>query len=136
MVDLHLDAVFGNFVQSNRVCLGNGAGGFTCSDVSADPTNNRGVALSECADGSTPPCIPPTNEGDHYLSYDVKEMKGTPKFEKRNVILADQFETGTFEGDYGQLMSAYRKIIPPIPHLQPDGKEIVYQSLSEKQPDT
>jgi len=36
-------------------------------------------------------------DGDHYLSYDVKEMKGTPKFEKRDVTLADQFETGIFE---------------------------------------
>jgi hypothetical protein len=37
------------------------------------------------------------DEGDHYLSYEVKEMKGTLKFDKVNVNLTDQFETGTFE---------------------------------------
>ena len=34
---------------------------------------------------------------NHYLSYGIKEMKGTAKFMKRDVTLADQFETGTFE---------------------------------------
>ena len=34
--DNDLDAVFANFNLRNRVCLGNGAGGFTCSDVSTD----------------------------------------------------------------------------------------------------
>ena len=31
----------------NRVCLGNGAGSFTCSDVSADANISRGVALGD-----------------------------------------------------------------------------------------
>ena len=58
--DNNLDAVFANDgAARNRVCLGDGAGGFTCSDVSSDTNSSRGVALSECADGSTPPCLPP-----------------------------------------------------------------------------
>ncbi len=44
--DGNLDAVFANITQSNRVCLGNGTGGFiSCSNVSADTNNSRGVAL-------------------------------------------------------------------------------------------
>ena len=34
---------------------------------------------------------------DHYLGYDVKETKGTPKFDKFDVDLTDQFVSGTFE---------------------------------------
>ncbi len=46
--DTNLDAVFSNALsgsRNNRVCLGNGAGGFTCSNVSADTNTSRGVAL-------------------------------------------------------------------------------------------
>ncbi len=59
--DTHLDALFANSLfEPNRVCLGDGTGlanSFTCSDVSADVPRSGGVALSVCADGSTPPCI-------------------------------------------------------------------------------
>jgi len=34
---------------------------------------------------------------DHYLGYDVKETKGTPKFDKFDVDLTDQFGDGIFE---------------------------------------
>ena len=34
---------------------------------------------------------------DHYLGYDVKETKGTQKFDKREVDLTDQFGSGVFE---------------------------------------
>ena len=40
-----LDAVFSNFAQANRVCLGNGLGSFTCSDVSPDTNDSGDVAL-------------------------------------------------------------------------------------------
>jgi len=45
--DGNLDAVFANTnVQPNRVCLGNGTGGFiSCSNVSADTNNSLGMAL-------------------------------------------------------------------------------------------
>lgn len=66
--DPDLDAVFGNYAQRNRACLGNGAGGFTCIDVSTDTNSTYAVALSVCADGSTPPCIAtagvPDSDGD------------------------------------------------------------------------
>jgi hypothetical protein len=40
-----LDAVFANSTQPNRRCLGDGAGGFACADVSADTNTSYGVAL-------------------------------------------------------------------------------------------
>ena len=40
-----LDAVFANRNQANPRCLGDGAGGFTCADVSADSNSSVGVAL-------------------------------------------------------------------------------------------
>jgi hypothetical protein len=43
--DGNLDAVFANDWQSNRLCLGDGAGGFTCADVSADTNSTWGLAL-------------------------------------------------------------------------------------------
>ena len=51
--DTFLDAVFANsswgpnIVVANRVCLGDGTGDFTCSDVSADINDSRGVALGD-----------------------------------------------------------------------------------------
>ncbi len=44
--DGNLDAVFANSAVSNRVCQGDGAGGFTCADVSTDTNTSRGVALA------------------------------------------------------------------------------------------
>ena len=53
--DTSLDAVFANFGPSffpfigerNRICLGDGMGGFTCSDVSADTNPSEGIALGD-----------------------------------------------------------------------------------------
>ena len=42
-----LDAVFANLDQSNRVCLGDGGGSFSCSDVSTDMNLPVSVALGE-----------------------------------------------------------------------------------------
>jgi len=42
-----LDAVFANSPQPNRVCLGDGTGGFSCSDVSTDINNSIDVALGD-----------------------------------------------------------------------------------------
>jgi len=42
-----IDAVFANSGPPNRVCLGNGAGGFTCSNVSADTMFSNGVGLGD-----------------------------------------------------------------------------------------
>ncbi len=44
--DGNLDAVFANFSQTNRVCLGDGAGGFTCTDVSGDTRSSVAVGLT------------------------------------------------------------------------------------------
>jgi len=41
-----LDAVFANG-GLNRVCLGDGAGGFACSDVSTETETSKGVALGD-----------------------------------------------------------------------------------------
>ena len=43
--DGNLDAVFANVGEPNRVCLGDGGGGFTCSDVSTDTNISTGVAF-------------------------------------------------------------------------------------------
>jgi hypothetical protein len=51
--DGKLDAVFANVTDStvegdsNRLCLGDGSGGFTCGDVSSDTNITRGVALGD-----------------------------------------------------------------------------------------
>ena len=52
--DGDLDAVFANAADPmdpssgrNRVCLGDGSGGFVCSDVSADSFNSAGVAVGD-----------------------------------------------------------------------------------------
>jgi len=50
--DTNLDAVFANGNQINRVCLGDGSGGFTCSNVDADMNGSTGVALG-FIDGDT-----------------------------------------------------------------------------------
>ena len=47
--DGDLDAVFANGLQSNRVCLGDGLGGFACGDVSADTRNSRGMVYKSDA---------------------------------------------------------------------------------------
>jgi hypothetical protein len=45
--DGNLDAVFANGLNhTNRVCLGDGLGGFACSDVSADTRSSRSVAIT------------------------------------------------------------------------------------------
>jgi hypothetical protein len=45
-----LDVIFANFNdpvgQRNRVCLGDGSGGFSCSDVSTDASVSHGLALA------------------------------------------------------------------------------------------
>jgi uncharacterized repeat protein (TIGR01451 family) len=48
--DTTLDAVFANVGESNRVCLGDGVGGFACSDVSGDTFSSDGVALGDVDD--------------------------------------------------------------------------------------
>ena len=42
-----LDTIFANIDQPNRICLGDGTSGFTCSDVSADTNSSEGVALGD-----------------------------------------------------------------------------------------
>ena len=45
--DGNLDAVFANFLPGrDRVCIGNGQGGFTCSDVAMDVSSSFAVALT------------------------------------------------------------------------------------------
>ena len=41
--------------------------------------------------------VPPPGPPDHFLSYQIKKSKGVPKFEKREVSLADRFGEGDFE---------------------------------------
>jgi len=43
---------------------------------------------------SQAPVPEPSTILDHFLSYKVRRTKGTPKFEKREVTLTDQFESG------------------------------------------
>ena len=42
-----LDAVFADFLSPNRVCVNDGSGNFTCSDVSTDANSTRDVALGD-----------------------------------------------------------------------------------------
>ena len=44
--DGNLDAVFANFDEPNHVCLGDGRGSFSCSDISEDSFATAGVAIS------------------------------------------------------------------------------------------
>ncbi len=46
-VDDRLDLVFANFYQKNRFCAGDGAGNFTCSDVSSDTFGHNAVAMGD-----------------------------------------------------------------------------------------
>ena len=82
--DTKLDAVFANNGQSNRVCLGHGAGLFTCSDVSSSDTfSSFGVALGATIS------IP---NFDHFLSYLIKheaEVSLEDQFGKRFFTLED-----------------------------------------------
>ena len=50
--DGNTDVVFTNWGQTNRRCLGDGAGGFLlpCTDVSADTNGSSGVALGDLND--------------------------------------------------------------------------------------
>ena len=47
--DGKLDAVFADAASGNseksRLCIGNGSGGFTCSDIAADANDSLGVAV-------------------------------------------------------------------------------------------
>lgn len=43
--DGNVDAVFANKGEPNRVCLGDGTGGFTCSDITGSGQNSTDVAL-------------------------------------------------------------------------------------------
>ncbi|MCH8316638.1 MAG: VCBS repeat-containing protein, partial [Planctomycetes bacterium] len=45
--DGDLDVVFANFGEKNRVCLGDGNGGFVCTDLSSDTSSTIGVALGD-----------------------------------------------------------------------------------------
>ena len=45
--DTKPDVVFANSGSVNRVCLGDGSGGFTCSDVSGDTKQSRGVVVAD-----------------------------------------------------------------------------------------
>jgi hypothetical protein len=45
--DGDLDAVFANYQERSRICVGDGSGGFTCSDVSTDLANTVDVALGD-----------------------------------------------------------------------------------------
>jgi len=64
-----LDAVFANSglfasFNVNRVCLGDGAGGFTCSDVSTDTNDSWGAALGDVdGNGTLDAVFANTSEG-------------------------------------------------------------------------
>ena len=45
--DNNLDAMFANEGLPNQLCLGNGSGGFTCSNIDNDTGNSQSVALGE-----------------------------------------------------------------------------------------
>ena len=45
--DTYLDAIFADENQRNRMCLGDGGGGFTCKDVSGDVAPTQAVALGD-----------------------------------------------------------------------------------------
>ena len=90
-----LDAIFANSNdQPNRVCLGDGMGRFTCSDVSADTESSIGVALGDV-------------NGDTFLdtvfanipSNQVCLGDGTSRFTCDNVSADTDANTGVALGD-------------------------------------
>ena len=58
-------------------------------------------------------------ERERHAAY-LREGSITDDQYDRVLTLLSTVEDGTFTGDYGQLMTAYREIIPPKPHIQPD----------------
>ncbi|MFQ5615807.1 MAG: FG-GAP repeat domain-containing protein [Anaerolineales bacterium] len=56
--DGNIDAVFANWDGENRVCLGNGVGGFSaCSDVSTDTNYSTAVALADLNGDAYPDAV-------------------------------------------------------------------------------
>lgn len=45
VLSAQVDAVFANWGEPDRACLGDGIGGFSCSDVSSDTSQSFGIAL-------------------------------------------------------------------------------------------
>ena len=60
------DAFFANAKSSNRSCLNDGTGSFTCGDISADANRSTGVAT-----------IPPWNFSDGFESGDTSAWSDT-----------------------------------------------------------
>ena len=51
--DGNLDAIFSNALEPNQACFGDGSGGFSCSNLSADSFDTHGVAAGDVdADGN------------------------------------------------------------------------------------
>ncbi len=72
-------------------------GGSTGDKVSViDTATNTVIATIQAESAPFHVAITPAPTPNHYLSYKVKRTKGTPKFEKREVILRDQFGEGVF----------------------------------------
>ena len=127
-----LDAVFANFSvdinHADSLCLGDGMGGFACSNVNADTNRSFGVALSECADGSTPPCGVATPTPEQQLEANIDTLldivdanPGTPLADKLEDALAqvqtaldelakeppdNQAALGNIEGAVGDIEAA------------------------------
>ena len=67
------------------------------------------------------PANHPTFDGERLRHlYYFNEDKITEDQYDRVCELLYSVEDGTFTGDFGELMTAYREIIPPKPHNQPD----------------
>ena len=67
------------------------------------------------------PAKRPTFDGERLRHLDYfNEGEITEDQYDRVCELLYSVEDGRFTGDYGQLMTAYREIIPPPPHLQAD----------------
>lgn len=84
--DGKLDAIFANVLdQTNRVCLGDGGGGFTCSDVSANTTDSNNVAVGDVNGEGI------VNQDVHLLCYEIERPKGKPKSDRLHVSMDNQF---------------------------------------------
>ncbi len=85
------DPLFGSTVTSLGFRNGglNNPGQIAFFALFADPLPDRQFAAFIRAD----PVPEPSTILDHFLSYEVRRTKRTPKFEKQEVILTDQFES-------------------------------------------